>query len=299
MSSRHSKGLRPLSFLVVCLMVGACAHAQMAPSNRVPGRASSDISEFAEFIRPAAEPARTGPLLDTDFASVNQGGPWGLQSRANLTPEAHQAFGHALAGRWLDVKTLLAQGAVDPNARDEQGRTLLTLAALQGQVAALRDMLASGAEPDRGGAMGMTPLAAAAWRGHELVVRELLMVGADPSRPAAAHQTPLHLAAQMGQGRVMALLLRAGADVNALNREGLTPLGEAARMGGTDAMAQLVAAGVPAMQTDRHGLNAVHTAAAHEQVGAVNWLRARGVPVQGPITQLLIDTMGQRPTALR
>jgi len=299
MSSRHSKGLRPLSFLVMSLTLVSAAVAQMAPLNRAPARGSSDVTEFSEFIGTASEPARTGPLPDTAFAPLNQGGPWGQLPRVDLTPDALQAFEHAMAGRWGDVKTLMARGMVAPDARDAQGRTLLTLAAAQGQVGALRDVLASGAGFDLPGYMGLTPLGAAAWRGHELVVRELLMVGADPNRPGAARQTPLHLAAQTGQVRVMAMLLRAGADVNALNREGLTPLGEAARMGRTDAMARLVAAGVPAGQLDRHGLNAVHVAAVNEQADAVNWLRARGVPAQGPITLLLIDTIGQRPPSLR
>lgn len=299
MSSVRCKGLRPLSFFVLGLTLVSAAVAQIAPANRAPGRASGDVSEFSEFIRPAAEPTRTGPLLDSEFASLAQGGPWGQALRANLTPEALQAFEHARAGRWAEVKTLLGQGVVAPDARDEQGHTLLTLAASQGQVAALRDVLASGANPDLAGWRGLTPLAVAAWRGHELVVRELIMVGANPSLPAAARQTPLHLAAQMGQVRVMALLLRAGADANAFNRDGLTPLGEAARMGRTDAMARLVEAGVPVGQLDRHGLNAVHAAALTEQADAVAWLRARGVPVPGPVTQMLIDSIGQRPTELR
>jgi len=299
MSSRHSKGLRPLSFLVVSLTLVSAAVAQIAPLNRVPARSSGDVTEFSDFIGTAPEPTRTGPLPDTAFKPLSQGGPWGQLPRVDLTPDAAQAFQDATAGRWTEVKVLLARGTVAPDARDEQGRTLLTLAAAQGQVAAVRDVLASGAGVDLPGAMGLTPLGAAAWRGHELVVRELLMVGADPNRPGAARQTPLHLAAQAGQVRVMAMLLRAGADVKALNREGLTPLGEAARMGRIDAMARLVEAGVPAGQLDRHGLNAVHVAAVNEQMDAVNWLRARGVPAQGPITLLLIDTIGQRPPALR
>lgn len=299
MSSVHRKGLRPLSFFVLGLTLVSAAVAQIAPANRAPGRASSDVSEFSEFIRPAAEPTRTGPLADTEFAALAQGGPWGQPPRANLTPEALQAFEHARAGRWAEVKAVLGRSAVAPDARDEQGHTLLTLAASQGQVAALRDVLASGANPDLAGWRGLTPLAVAAWQGHELVVRELLMVGAAPSLPAAARQTPLHLAAQAGRVRIIGMLLRAGADADAFNREGLTPLGEAARMGRTDAMARLVEAGVPAGQLDRHGLNAVHAAAVTEQADAVAWLRSRGVPVPGPVTQLLVDSMGQRPAELR
>lgn len=299
MSSRHSKGLRPLSFFVVSLTVSACVQAQIAPANRTPAPASSDITEFSEFIRPAAEPNRTGPLLDSAFAPLTQGGPWGLLPPANLSPDERLAFEHARAGRWTDVKALLGRHAVQPDVRDERGHTLLTLAVQQGQVGAARDLLANGGDPDRSGVFGLTPLAMAAWQGKELVVRELLMVGADPNRPSASAQTPLHLAAQAGQVRVMDMLLRAGADVDAFNREGLTPLGEAARVGSIGAMARLVEAGVPVGQLDQRGLNAVHHAAVTEQVAAVDWLRARGVVAQGPITQLLMDTMGQRPPVQR
>jgi ankyrin repeat protein len=299
MSSRHSKGLRPLSFFVLSLTLVSAAVAQIAPLNRVPARSSADVTEFSDFIGTAPVPARTGPLPDTAFRPLSQGGPWGQLPRVDLTPDAAQALQDATAGRWAEVKALLARGTVAPDARDEQGRSLLSLAAAQGQVAAVRDVLASGAGVDLPGTMGLTPLGAAAWRGHELVVRELLMVGADPNRPGAARQTPLHLAAQTGQVRVMAMLLRAGADTSAMNREGLTPLGEAARMGRTDAMARLLEAGVPVAQPDRHGLNALHAAAVNDQAAAVQWLSARGVPVQGPITQLLVDTLGQRQPALR
>lgn len=270
------------------------AHAQPVAPNQLSRHAGEDANEWSSFTAPAAAPASMGPVTQASWASLREGGPWAPGDPTGLMPAEREALHLAMVGRWADLLPLLKARGVQPDFRDEQGRTLLTLAAQAGDLSAVRALIAQGADPDRVGLRGKTPLGMAAWRGHELVVRELLFVGADVHRIDASGQTPLHLAAQAGQLRVMSLLIRAGGRVDAFDHAGLTPLIEAARMGQVAAMQGLAQAGVPLTQTDRQGLNAVHAAALADQAAAVAWLTAQGVPVQGPVTQLLVDTLGRR-----
>lgn len=288
------ESLAPL--LAVLIHVGALAPAmaQPLPVTQLARHALEDTHDWSAFTAAPASPSSGQPVTAATWATLQQGGPWPPQDPSGLLPAQQQALQWAAAGRWDDVLALIRSQGVQPDFRDEQGRTLLTLAARQGQLSAVRGLLAQGAHPDRIGSQGRTPLGIAAWHGHELVVRELLFVGGDVNRVDARGQTPLHLAAQTAQLRVMALLKKAGADPLAMDAAGLTPLLHAAGMGRIDAMVGLRQWGVPLTQTDRQGLNAVHAAALAEQAQAVNWLLAQGVSVPGPLTQVLIDTMGRR-----
>lgn len=285
--------------LLAALSLATSVQAQPVGASQMARHAGQDTNEWSAFVAAPAGPASAGPVPQSSWTVLQQGGPWGPSAPSGLMPAQQEALRLALAGQWTEVIAVLKDRNVQPDFRDEQGRTLLTLAAQAGDISAVRGLLAQGADPDRTGARGMTPLGMAAWRGHELVVRELLFVDADVHRVDTRGQTPLHLAAQMGQLRVMSMLLKAGARVDAFNQAGLTPMIEAAGMGQVPAMVRLTQAGVPLGQLDQHGLNAVHAAALAEQAQAVAWLTAQGVPVQGAATQVLIDTMGRRAPLTR
>lgn len=284
----------PVVASAVLSAVVAPSLAQPMPASQLARHAMEDAHEWAAFTGTPAGPAGGAPTPAASWVSLQQGGPWGAPHPSGLLAPQADALKLALGGRWDEVLTLLKAQGVQPDFQDEQGRTLLTVAAQHGELAAVRGLLAQGAHPDRPGAQGKTPLGMAAWRGHELVVRELLLVGADVQRADARGQAPLHLAAQMGRLRVMSMLIQAGARTEAMDLAGLTPLLAAAGMGQIQAMSRLNEAGVPLTQVDRQGLNAVHAAALAEQPQAVAWLTDHGVPVQGALTQALIDTMGRR-----
>jgi len=288
MSSRHSKGLRPLSFLVMALCVAQTASAQVLPPWRVDAMSSSDVSVWSDA---SSGPAANGnrPRDDAQFAAVAQGGPWGSAEWQPLRGRLRQLMPEARAGRWGAVLEALKADEIAPDPRDRDGATLLTLAARQGQAEAVRELLRRGADADRRGLAGNTPLGAAALGGHDLVVQELLRAGADPELWSAQGQGPLHLAAREGHVRVVKTLLAAGAKPMAWNHAGRHPLAEAASTGHIPAMAALLEAGVAADAPDRHGLNAVHAAALHRHFGAVAWLQARGAQVTHPLTQVLIE----------
>ncbi len=74
----------------------------------------------------------------------------------------------ASAGRTTDIERLLQQGA-PINGTDEAGRTPLMLAALNGQEAAVRQLLGLGANRDLVDREGLTALAHARRRGLPVI----------------------------------------------------------------------------------------------------------------------------------
>ena len=97
-------------------------------------------------------------------------------------------------------------------------------AAASGDVAALRELVAAGADVTHRG--GGTPcLSVAAWKGRAAAVEFLLASGADVNASPSNHVgfTALHEAAASGRVEIMGLLLAAGADVHIMAPHG-TPL---------------------------------------------------------------------------
>jgi len=88
----------------------------------------------------------------------------------------------------------------------------------EGDVERVRGLLERGADPDARDEDGRTPLYIAAANGSVEVARLLLKHGADVNARAIDGSTPLHLAVAFGHLDVAELLLERGADVNAGNR---------------------------------------------------------------------------------
>jgi hypothetical protein len=98
---------------------------------------------------------------------------------------------------------------------------------------------AQAAQPDVD-RLGLTPLHRAANRGDLAAVEELLAKGADVNALALANQTPLHLAVTK---EIAQLLISKGAQIEARDRWGRTPLFWAAGAGRKDVVQALLAAG--------------------------------------------------------
>ncbi len=121
----------------------------------------------------------------------------------------------AMKGDAAGVRTLLASGA-DVNAARGDGMTALHWAAETGN-AEIADILVNA-----GAILGVTtrlgaytPLHVAGRKGAAEVIRVLLDAGADPRAVAATGSTPLHLAAGSGSADAARHLLDAGAEVDA------------------------------------------------------------------------------------
>jgi ankyrin repeat protein len=129
-----------------------------------------------------------------------------------------------LAGDVAKAAALLKEGA-DCNSKNEEGATLLMLAAGKGDLQMVEALLESGAEVDATDARGWTALFKALFNyeqncGFPDVVRELIKAGANIEHQVAYGTRPLMIAAGYGEARVVDVLLLAGVDVGALNEGG-------------------------------------------------------------------------------
>ena len=132
-------------------------------------------------------------------------------------------------------------------AAPETGGADATLvhAATQGDVDAVREFLAAGADVDASLGDGMSALHWAARNDHEGVARLLAVSGASiESTTRIGGHTPLHVATKAGSAEVTRLLLEFGADAERPTDTGATPLHFAASAGNPDAVRALLQHGV-------------------------------------------------------
>jgi ankyrin repeat protein len=128
---------------------------------------------------------------------------------------------------------LLISMAADVNAKDQEGRILLLLAAREGHADIAAILIGKGAEINaRHEAWGTTPLHTAAIHGHADVVKLLIDArdhGAHINARARYGHTPLQYATFQGHTDVVELLLARGADIETGDDWNCTPLHAAVR----------------------------------------------------------------------
>ena len=124
-------------------------------------------------------------------------------------------------------------------------------AAMRDDVAAVRVLLADGADVNTPRGDGMTGLHWAALNGNAEIAHLLIGAGADleAATRLGAH-TPLHVAAKQGHGAIVEILARAGADVATVTETGATPLHFAAASGNVPAITALIEHGAPVDATE-------------------------------------------------
>lgn len=110
------------------------------------------------------------------------------------------------------------------------GDTAVALAALGGHLAAVRRLVAAGAEIST---PGWNALHYAAFGGHAEIVRFLIAGGADLDMPAPNRHSALMLAARNGHLEVVKILAEADADLDLRDQEGNTALSIALKAGNT------------------------------------------------------------------
>ncbi|MCH0542201.1 ankyrin repeat domain-containing protein [Streptomyces sp. MUM 203J] len=96
---------------------------------------------------------------------------------------ASRLFDLARAGE-AEALAAYADAGAPVDLANEQGHTLVMLAAYHGHAETVSALLARGADPDRANDRGQTPLAGAVFKGEGAVIRALLAGGADPEAGA-------------------------------------------------------------------------------------------------------------------
>lgn len=177
----------------------------------------------------------------------------------------------AAAGGYVEI--LNTELKADPTlvaSRDDNGWTALQFAARNGQLDAVKLLLANKADVNARDRGGMTALQAALAfsdssrpgagttdTNHEAIAELLLANGATVSNQRNGGLTALHYAASAGFTNVASEILDRKADVNAKDGRGRTPLDLAAQHGHTDMVELLVARGAYISDTDKAGLMAL------------------------------------------
>ncbi|MGE0495412.1 MAG: ankyrin repeat domain-containing protein [Vulcanimicrobiota bacterium] len=115
----------------------------------------------------------------------------------------------AIAGDVEAAQAVLADSNLE--ARNNEGRTALLLAATTGNLKMLQLLVEAGADRDAVDHHGLSALHLAASNRHTPACRYLLEQGANPNLPEKAGNTPLHLAARAGNEETVKELLLGGA----------------------------------------------------------------------------------------
>ncbi|NXT17946.1 BARD1 protein, partial [Syrrhaptes paradoxus] len=108
--------------------------------------------------------------------------------------------------------------------RNYKGETLLHVASIKGDLAAVEQLLKNGADPNVKDNAGWTPLHEACNHGHKEVVELLLQYKALVNTTGYQNDSPLHDAARNGHVSIVELLLLHGASRDAVNIFGLRPV---------------------------------------------------------------------------
>ncbi|XP_068877863.1 BRCA1-associated RING domain protein 1 isoform X1 [Aphelocoma coerulescens] len=124
----------------------------------------------------------------------------------------------------LSPSVLKSPGGNTIARRNYKGETLLHVASIKGDLAAVEELLKNGADPNVKDNAGWTPLHEACNHGHREVVELLLQHRALVNTTGYQNDSPLHDAARNGHVAIVELLLLHGASQDAVNIFGLRPV---------------------------------------------------------------------------
>jgi ankyrin repeat protein len=137
-----------------------------------------------------------------------------LLSTASLSAVRPEVADAAMRGDKATVRTLLAQHA-DVNAPQADGATALHWASYRGDKELADMLIRAGADVKAANREGATALWLASVNGDAAIIAALITAGADPNEHLPLGRTPLMSASRTGNVAAMKVLLDHGADVNA------------------------------------------------------------------------------------
>ncbi|KNY17160.1 ankyrin [Shinella sp. SUS2] len=179
-----------------------------------------------------------------------------LAAENTMDTQLHKA---AAADDIAAIKTLLAKGA-DIDARDTSGATALLVATHGNKVNAARALIEAGADVNAKDDISDSPYLYAGARGHLEILKLTLAHGADLKSINRYGGTAIIPAAERGHVETVETLIKAGTDVDHVNRLGWTALLEAIILGDggprhVKIVALLIAAGAKIELADNDGVS--------------------------------------------
>lgn len=161
------------------------------------------------------------------------------------------------------------------------GKSDVADAAMRGDTAVVRALIAKKADVNAPQNDGSTALHWAVYRGDRDLVQMLVRAGADPRAATREGVTPLWLASVNGDAKVLSALIEGGADVNEKLPAGRTPLMIASRTGNVEAMKVLLDHGAdPNAKETLRGTTPLMWAADEGHAEAIKLLIDRGADIK-------------------
>eukprot|EP01087_Luapelamoeba_hula_P013940 TRINITY_DN4023_c0_g2_i2.p1 TRINITY_DN4023_c0_g2~~TRINITY_DN4023_c0_g2_i2.p1 ORF type:complete len:918 (-),score=141.29 TRINITY_DN4023_c0_g2_i2:59-2812(-) len=171
-----------------------------------------------------------------------------LQDRNN---EKATPFLFGIRNNLSVIKYLLKRGASIYD-KDENGKTVLYAATINGEIPIFRYLLSKGAR-DESNDWGNTAFLLAAHNAYIDILQMLLEHGADVNQSDKRGRTALMRAAEMGNMETLTWLLNNNVNINKCCSEGNTALGYAAENGKINTLKYLAEQGMPVSTPNRHG----------------------------------------------
>ena len=166
------------------------------------------------------------------------------------------------------VADLLDRG-VPIDTKDDEGKSLLHLAAWCGHVTTMRLLIRRECDVDSVDGRGLAPLHWAAAVGQTKAVRELIGMGATKLVVAGEYGAPIHQAAFRGHVETVEAMLEEGCPVDVVNSNGATVLHYAAGGGHVEVITVLVGRGCNVNAVKANGCTPLHSAAGCGRTEAV------------------------------
>ncbi|NXJ75616.1 BARD1 protein, partial [Trogon melanurus] len=181
-----------------------------ATEHKTPVQISSSVSKVTDTIMKTRSSAT--------FQAINSPS----LSKSPFTPSKSKTWNGV--GILQSPSVLKSPGGNTIARRNYKGETLLHVASIKGDLAAVEQLLKNGADPNVKDNAGWTPLHEACNHGHKEVVELLLQYKALVNTTGYQNDSPLHDAARNGHVSIVELLLLHGASRDAVNIFGLRPV---------------------------------------------------------------------------